>query len=419
MAGIPKNVMQIGQTDAHVKIYMEDYVHTFLERCGSGGACLAFGRKEESEGISYYLIYGVEKRQDWDRGSFPYFKNLERIGEITGVNGELRFKTVQGREIPVQGYFIFYEQNEDMQSYMIAERENREAETQRERERVMEEVQLRREKRKQEAEQQGQPAGAEKEKRDMPSAGRALRSRYLRANAAVSQRISRKNPGGGRMTLAGVCRVGCLALLLILAATALTSLNRYPDMKAVTELFSDAAGRFGKKDDASLIVEDAPSGITPLEAEDGADLGEDGADGIPVQADGEWLIGGSGKKDEGQDAVQETAISAAEPEAAEKETAQAEKEEPTEPETQAAPKEQAAAEERDISEEKTGSGEQTAMAEPAAAEAAGNYTVQRGDSLAKIARRFYGSTAYVSKICDLNQIEDPDRITPGQNILLP
>lgn len=102
-----------------------------------------------------------------------------------------------------------------------------------------------------------------------------------------------------------------------------------------------------------------------------------------------------------------------------KETAQAEKEEPTEPETQAAPKEQAAAEERDISEEKTGSGEQTATAEPAAAEAAGNYTVQRGDSLAKIARRFYGSTAYVSKICDLNQIEDPDRITPGQNILLP
>ena len=424
MAVIPKNVMQIGQTDAHVKIYMEDYVHTFLERCGSGGACLAFGRKEESEGVSYYLIYGVEKKQDWDRGSFPYFKNLERIGEITGVNGEIRFKTVQGREIPIQGYFIFYEQNEDMQSYMIAERENREAETQRERERVMEEVQLRREKRKQEAEQQGHPAGTEKGKRDMSSAGRALRSRYLRANAAVSQRISRKNPGGGRMTLAGVCRVGCLALLLILAATALTSLNRYPDMKAVTELFSDAAGRFGKKDDASLIVEEGPSGITPLEAADGADFGEDGADGIPVQADGEWLIGGSGKKDEGQDAAQETVISAAETEAAapaeketaEKETAQAEKETPTEA---AAPEEQAAAEEGDASEEQTGGNGQTATVEPAVAEATGNYTVQKGDSLAKIARRFYGSTAYVSKICDLNQIEDPDRITPGQNILLP
>lgn len=419
MAVIPKNVMQIGQTDAHVKIYMEDYVHTFLERCGSCGECLAFGRKEESEGISYYLIYGVEKRQDWDRGSFPYFKNLERIGEITGVNGELCFKTVQGREIPVEGYFIFYEQNEDMQSYMIAERENREAETQRERERVMEEVQLRREKRKQEAEQQGHPAGTENGKRDMPSAGRALRSRYLRANAAVSQRISCKNPGGGRMTLAGVCRVGCLALLLVLAATALTSLNRYPDMKAVTALFSDAAGRFGKKDDASLIVEEVPSGITPLETADGADFGEDGADGIPVQADGEWLIGGSGKKDEGQDAVQETAISAAETEPAapaEKETAQAEKETPTEP---AAPEEQAAAEERDASEEQTEPKEQTVTAEPAVAEATGNYTVQRGDSLAKIARRFYGSTAYVSKICDLNQIEDPDRITPGQNILLP
>ena len=156
MAGIPKNVMQIGQTDTHVKIYMEDYVHTFLERCGDS-VCLAFGRKEETGGISYYLIYGVEKKQDWERGSFPYFKNLERIGEIEGKDGKIRFKTVQGREIPVQGYFIFYEQNEDMQSYMIAERESRDAQAQKERERVMEEVQLRREKRRQEAETQEKP----------------------------------------------------------------------------------------------------------------------------------------------------------------------------------------------------------------------------------------------------------------------
>lgn len=425
MAAIPKNVMQIGQTDPHVKIYMEDYVHTFLERCEGSSVCLAFGRKEESEGICYYLIYGAEKKQDWDRGSFPYFKKLERIGEIAAKNGEISFKTVQGREIPVQGYFIFYEQNEDMQSYMIAERESREAEAQRERERVMEEVQIRREKRKQEAEQE-RPAGAEKEKREMAAIGRALRARYLRANAAVSRRIPRKKAAKGRVTLTGVCRAGCLALLMILAATALTSLNRYPDMKAVTEIFSDAADHFRENGETLLVVEETSSGKAFLGGADSAGTGEAGAGDIPVQTDGEaqWLIGReSGTETE---ACSETQTASAEQSAAEAQTVS---EEQSAAETQPALKEQSAAEAQPVLKEQGAAEtqpvleEQTAPEETAAmagqTETLGKYTVQKGDSLAKIARRFYGSTAYVGKICDLNQIEDPDRITPGQNILLP
>ena len=55
-----------------------------------------------------------------------------------------------GEEIQIGGYFIFYEQNEEMQAYMIAEREqNRPAAV--EEERVMEAISARREKRKAEA----------------------------------------------------------------------------------------------------------------------------------------------------------------------------------------------------------------------------------------------------------------------------
>lgn len=406
MAEIPKNVMQIGQTDAHIKVYMEDYVHTFLERCEGCCPCLAFGRKEEAEGVSYYLIYGVEKRQDWERGNFPYFKNLERIGEIERKDGGIRFKTVQGREIPIQGYFIFYEQNEDMQSYMIAERENRDAETQRERERVMEEVQLRREKRRQEAGQQGHPAEAENGKRDMSAVGRALRARYLRANAAVSRKTARKKPDGSRVTLAGACRAGCLALLLILAATALTSLNRYPDMKAVIQLFADAAEHSSKKENTSLVVEEA----APDEAVDKAILDDAGADDIPVQADGEvqWMIGGETQEEELRESEAANPDETAPPDAkAQMEAARA-------PETEVQEQDRTQSEAEYEAEEQD-------VLEPAeqSTSAAENYTVQKGDSLARIARRFYGSASYVSKICDLNQIEDPDRITPGQNILLP
>ncbi|MFR1310316.1 MAG: hypothetical protein ACLSCO_16540 [Gallintestinimicrobium sp.] len=82
MLKIPKNVMQIGTGSPNVKLYMEDYVHTFLERCQGKETCLAFGQQEEKDGIRYYLIYGVEKETDFRRGNFPYFQKLERIGKI-------------------------------------------------------------------------------------------------------------------------------------------------------------------------------------------------------------------------------------------------------------------------------------------------------------------------------------------------
>ena len=150
MLKIPKNVMQIGTGSPNVKLYMEDYVHTFLERCQGKETCLAFGQQEEKGGIRYYLIYGVEKETDFRRGNFPYFQKLERIGKIEKKEAAVRFWTMRGEEIQIGGYFIFYEQNEEMQAYMIAEREqSRPADV--EEERVMEAINARREKRKAEA----------------------------------------------------------------------------------------------------------------------------------------------------------------------------------------------------------------------------------------------------------------------------
>ena len=48
-----------------------------------------------------------------------------------------------------------------------------------------------------------------------------------------------------------------------------------------------------------------------------------------------------------------------------------------------------------------------------------NYTVQAGDTLAKISRDFYGTDEKVSEICMLNEITDGDYIQAGEIILLP
>jgi nucleoid-associated protein YgaU len=49
------------------------------------------------------------------------------------------------------------------------------------------------------------------------------------------------------------------------------------------------------------------------------------------------------------------------------------------------------------------------------------YTVQAGDTLSKISRQFYGNANQYMKIFNANrdQLQDPDRIQPGQRLVIP
>lgn len=47
------------------------------------------------------------------------------------------------------------------------------------------------------------------------------------------------------------------------------------------------------------------------------------------------------------------------------------------------------------------------------------YEVEKGDTLYTICQKIYGDISQVEKICELNDISDPDRIRSGQKIILP
>ena len=49
------------------------------------------------------------------------------------------------------------------------------------------------------------------------------------------------------------------------------------------------------------------------------------------------------------------------------------------------------------------------------------YTVQPGDSLSKIAQRYYGDASKYNRIFEANhdQLTDPNRIQPGQRLVIP
>jgi nucleoid-associated protein YgaU len=434
MLKIPKNVMQIGTGSPNVKLYMEDYVHTFLERCQGKETCLAFGQQEERDGIRYYLIYGVEKETDFRRGNFPYFQKLERIGKIEKKEASVRFWTVRGEEIQIGGYFIFYEQNEEMQAYMIAEREqSRPADV--EEERVMEAINARREKRKAEAAADAargttasgastpntaRSATASRASASNTASGRKTvlsRLGTLKAAAPTLNAASRKTAFGtayqARLGSTGalfpkLCRIGCLVLLLVLVGTALTSVNQYSDMKAVSALLAGAVRNTKNETEnisPGLIVEETVGWNSSDEMAQSAALDE------ATQADDE--TGAANTAMDGEVTDNRTADSVM-PDSVMPDSVM--------PDSVMADGQNAVTTDADAESSTARQSASASDSSPQVQEALArpeSYQVQKGDSLIAISRRFYGTDEKVIEICRLNNIKDPNQIQPGQNILLP
>lgn len=430
MLKIPKNVMQIGTGSPNVKLYMEDYVHTFLERCQGKETCLAFGQQEEKDGIRYYLIYGVEKETDFRRGNFPYFQKLERIGKIEKKEASVRFWSVRGEEIQIGGYFIFYEQNEEMQAYMIAEREqSRPAAV--EEERVMEAINARREKRKAEAAADA-ARGITASRASAPntaSGRKTVLSRLgaLKAAAPTLNAASRKTAFGtayqARLGSTGalfpkLCRIGCLVLLLVLVGTALTSVNQYSDMKAVSALLAGAVRNTKNETEnisPGLIVEETVGWNSSDEMAQSAALDEaaqaDDATGAANTAmDGEVTDNRTADSVMPDSVMPDSVMSdSVTTDSVTTDSVMADGQNAVSTNADAA----ASAVRQSASASDSFPQVQEALAHPE------SYQVQKGDSLIAISRRFYGTDEKVIEICRLNNIKDPNQIQPGQNILLP
>lgn len=436
--------MQIGTGSPNVKLYMEDYVHTFLERCQGKETCLAFGQQEEKDGIRYYLIYGVEKETDFRRGNFPYFQKLERIGKIEKKEASVRFWTVRGEEIQIGGYFIFYEQNEEMQAYMIAEREqSRPADV--EEERVMEAINARREKRKAEAAADAArgttasgastPNTARSATASRASAPNTASSRKtvlsrlgaLKAAAPTLNAASRKTAFGtayqARSGSTGalfpkLCRIGCLVLLLVLVGTALTSVNQYSDMKAVSALLAGAVRNTKNETEnisPGLIVEEtvgwnSSDEMAQSAALDEATQADDETGAANTAMDGEVTDNRTADNVMTDNVMPDSVMS-------DSVTTDSVTTDSVMADGRNAVTTDADAESSAVRQSASASDSfpqvQEALAHPE------SYQVQKGDSLIAISRRFYGTDEKVIEICRLNNIKDPNQIQPGQNILLP
>ncbi|KIR02380.1 hypothetical protein P261_01195 [Lachnospiraceae bacterium TWA4] len=151
---LPKNIRQIGEKEDGVKIYLEDYVNSFIHKKTKGGILL--GHRERIGGMDCLFIRGAietedpfkEVHQHYDEinKSFPeleicgcfYYDGLEQVSRLQliklfeeayqskeqvlyylhGQDEDFYIKNKEDGIKKLAGYYIYYERNELMQNYL-------------------------------------------------------------------------------------------------------------------------------------------------------------------------------------------------------------------------------------------------------------------------------------------------------------
>lgn len=414
----PSIVIHRGKKEEKYELYVEDYVISFLKEKTDGKAASDLNFYGSREGRQY-VIYGAG--QDRHLAVFDRYELLEEIG-CRMERTEPVFLIREGSSTyEVKGYKVFYHENEEMQDYLIDQ---------------------------------------EREEHERSSS----RNVYKTAEN-INHRDKRAGSGfpGMRGHYAASLQVGIVFVILV--AIVINSANSYEKMeqlnRSAAEVFfvmenqeadEIAAAReteHGQGTEDLLVerdsrqedpvLQDGPFQDTILQdnvLQENALQGQNGE-----QAENAEQSGTAGRmgQAEGEDAltVRGEADPEERPEGADAEmapeeaglTGQAEDGSRIPQETgnqEAASERQSRAEEAEedgnlpqaekSDEEETGAEEGI---EALSRSVTRYYEVERGDTLYLISKKIYGDTTHVKKICEINQIADPDNIRCGQKIILP
>lgn len=142
---LPKNITQVGEVNRTCKVYVEDYVISYLKQLNRAAtdkdmAVAMYGIRKEEGGVSYLFLYGACKldflqretrhlsqaqQQEIEKCRRKYFADYEFQGYRL-LNGEM----IEGFHVCEQGicryiagYAQFYEKNDAMLAYMLEVRE--------------------------------------------------------------------------------------------------------------------------------------------------------------------------------------------------------------------------------------------------------------------------------------------------------
>lgn len=466
---LPKNIRQIGQISGNQKIYLEDYVITYLRQILTPDenmrVMILYGHKEMIEDELYWFVNGaVEAQHDFfmektiiDEESWKkvnemagkFFPELTVMGwaitredstedleeqimrtqrqffrpdqklyfeYITSDKTEALYLHEKGKRNMLSGYYIYYERNECMQNYMVSLRT---------RERHPEEM----------------------------NADHA--ARQFREVCQEKKQDLHKKRSSAFAT--------CVSLLLVMAilVIGITMLNNYEKMQSMERVLYQISG---KMDDATEVAADADAMqdqavqdallAENAQAADQTSQMAAGVQELPQAADTMEAVQTAGT----DAAVDVSAAEQADPAMAEQTTDGQASAEQTADENMTAENQtdngqasdgrtadtDATAETSDKPSAETSTATDMAAADTDATENSGTdasqtvdetaeqastsqtnasqetvYMIKQGDTLAKICMQYYGSLSKMGEVCERNQIENKDSIYYGQKIVLP
>lgn len=385
---LPKNVTQIGESDSHCKVYVEDYVVSYLKQWNRHGAdkqlaVALYGVRKEEGGISYLFLYGAGRVNFIQREnrhlSQAQLQEIERIRRKSFpeysflgyrlLNGEM----VEGFHIYeqgvcryIKGYAQFYEKNDCMLQFMLEERQ--------------EDV---------------KPETVNQEKYE------EVKKRQEERRAQYFPQTKKEKGGGTEKLKKGKLTAAAVFALLCAAGVATLQNGENTDAIQTGGTAVTAGTTIVAEDKLTEAIQKENNRTTP----EPTGVSEEAA-ASEATAVSEELTGVS------EEAVLPEVTTMPEMTAA--------------PETTDAPEQSLASEPApettaQATPEPTATPVATQTPEPTAAPTPVpvSYTIKSGDTLLGICIRQYGSTARVSEICSLNGIGNPDDIKVGEKILLP
>ncbi|MCR1843476.1 LysM peptidoglycan-binding domain-containing protein [Murimonas intestini] len=449
---LPKNIRQIGEGGKNKKIYLEDYAVTYMlqlakDKTEKKGALL-LGEKEQKENVWYFFVNSVLElsdirfeEEDWKEikeqaaqffcgreilGWFLYVPEDDPISgdEVScihlnqfGENDKLLiissqeetdlelYLTEAGNLAMQPGYYIYYEKNEQMQDYMVSRNEGHSIE------------------------------------KEIVVTDKAIQNFR---KIAEEKRESVPNVGFTRF-LYGACTFLIMTVLVL----GVTTINNYDKMKNLEVALDTLKGENDLQQASGKVKTETENislaGIEDKTVKKGDDLAEV-LNGGDVKADGknadkseQKITEVSTEQAESSDTAKSNETQkSGENDAEASQSSEKTAEEPKQKSgTNAETESKGAKEQTETSKTNGGNKEATADAQsssdgkkddevlPAMAGLEdqnanrASYTVKNGDTLANICKMYYGNLQKLEEICSINNIEDENKILPGQKIYLP
>ena len=434
---LPKNIRQIGDTDQVVRLYVEDYVNTYLKRLYPAGnqtlrVGLLLGNTENYDGTPYIFIDGAIEMEDaevsgekiefsenaWKKAyrgieeSFPkrtvqgwficgtpssqlsplnywkqhnqYFNGKNKLMYLNhGLEGEEAvYVTSEDGFYRLKGHCIYYERNQMMQDYMIMRKDVRRVET-----------------------GTGEPV---------------VRDFRQRMEENKSQITSRR---GSIRVLGSLCS----ALAMVVLAGGVVMVNNYDKMQKMESVLTSVLPEgISWQNSLSAVENSQKKGGSLRNSQTGQMSGtENGGDNLLV----EHASGGvnptlahetmSETYPETAGQSQNETVVEAEEQNRVSGDGQTDGERPAEAENQTGtdqPSSHGSAGTKTASSQTAAESDRAAIS---AALASGTYQIQPGETLYGICLKLYGNGSRLEEICRLNGLEDENKIMAGQNLILP